>query len=102
MRSALIMICFMTMVLFSCKQNNAGFQRGNMVKDYAVIALVPKSVTVHNDFPATIEGQRVIEIRPMISGYLQEILVNEGDHVKKGQLLFKINNPQYAEDVITA
>lgn len=96
------MICFMMMVLFSCKQNKAGSQRGNMAKDYAVLTLAPRSVTVHNDFPATIEGQRVIEIRPMVSGYLEEILVNEGDHIKKGQLLFKINNPQYAEDVITA
>jgi membrane fusion protein, multidrug efflux system len=102
MRSALIMTCFMTMVFISCKQNKAGFQRGNMIKDYAVLTLVPRSVTVHNDFPATIEGQRVIEIRPMVSGYLAEILINEGDHVRKGQLLFKINNPQYTEDVITA
>lgn len=96
------MICLMTMVLLSCKQNKAGLRRGTPVKDYAVLTLVPRSVTVHNDFPATIEGQRVIEIRPMVSGYLEEILVNEGDHIKKGQLLFKINNPQYAEDVITA
>lgn len=96
------MICLMTMVLFSCKQNKAGSLRGNMVKDYAVLTLVPRSVTVHNDFPATIEGERVIEIRPMVSGYLEEILVNEGNHVKKGELLFKINNPQYTEDVITA
>ena len=38
----------------------------------------------------------------MISGYLQDIFVNEGDHVKKGQLLFKIRNPMYEQQVITA
>jgi membrane fusion protein (multidrug efflux system) len=64
--------------------------------------MIAKSVTIHQNFPATIQGQRVIEIRPMISGYLQEIYVNEGDHVKKGQLLFKINNPQYEQEVLTA
>jgi membrane fusion protein (multidrug efflux system) len=92
----------MTIVLVSCshdKQNRTG---GNQVKNYSVLTMVPKSVTVHQDFPATIKGQRVIEIRPMISGYLQEIYVNEGDHVKKGQLLFKINNPQYEQEVLTA
>jgi len=36
----------------------------------------------------------------MISGYLKEIYVNEGDHVKKGQLLFKIDNPQYDQEVL--
>lgn len=75
---------------------------GNAVKEYSVLTLVPKSVTIHNDFPATIEGQKVVEIRPMINGYLQEIYVNEGDQVKKGQLLFKINNPLYEQNVITA
>jgi membrane fusion protein (multidrug efflux system) len=57
---------------------------------------------VHNDFPTSIEGQQVIEIRPMISGYIKDILVREGESVKKGQLLFTINNPQYQQDVITA
>lgn len=74
----------------------------NMARDYSVLTLALKSVTVHNDFPATIEGQRVIEIRPMVSGYLKDIYVNEGDHVNKGQLLFKISNPQYEQEVITA
>lgn len=76
--------------------------RGEASKEYEVMTVTPKSVTIHQDFPATIEGQRVIEIRPMINGYLQDIYVNEGDQVKKGQLLFRINNPQYEQNVITA
>jgi membrane fusion protein, multidrug efflux system len=102
MRTALLKICFLTIVLVSCnhaKQSNTAVK---VIKDYKVLTLVPKTVTVHHDFPATIQGQRVIEIRPMINGYLQEIYVNEGDHVKKGQLLFKINNPVYDQEVLTA
>jgi len=102
MRTAFLMIWLMTIVLVSCnhdKKINAG---SKIVKDYSVLTMVPKTVTVHQDFPATIRGQRVIEIRPMISGYLQDIYVNEGDHVKKGQLLFRINNPQYEQEVLTA
>jgi membrane fusion protein, multidrug efflux system len=102
MRTAFFKICLMTLVLASCshaKQNTSAIK---VVKDYSVLTMVPKTVTVHQDFPATIQGQRVIEIRPMINGYLQEIYVNEGDHVKKGQLLFKINNPMYDQEVLTA
>ena|ERR1035437_8017681 len=102
MRTSLLMICFMAIVFVSCSHNKQNVTGGKIVKDYAVLTMVPKSVTVHQDFPATIKGQRVIEIRPMINGYLQEIYVNEGDHVKKGQLLFKINNPQYEQEVSTA
>lgn len=75
---------------------------GATAKEYSVITLAPKTVTTNLDFPATIEGQQVIEIRPMISGYIKKIFVNEGDFVKKGQLLFEINNPQYEQEVITA
>jgi len=88
----------------SCTNHN--HQQGpggrNMVRDYQVLKLSPQTVTTHLEFPATIEGQLVIEIRPMISGYVKEIKVNEGDHVQKGQVLFIISNPQYEQDVITA
>jgi membrane fusion protein, multidrug efflux system len=95
-------ICLLVIVSMSCKHEEKNVTGGKIVKDYSVLTMVPKSVTVHQDFPATIQGQRVIEVRPMINGYLQEIYVNEGDHVKKGQLLFKINNPQYEQEVLTA
>ena len=93
---------FITITCLSCSHDKQNPAVLSTVKDYSVLKLVPKSVTIHHDFPATVEGQRVIEIRPMISGYINEIFVNEGDHVKKGQLLFKINNPQYEQEVKTA
>lgn len=87
--------------LVSCKDRKQG-PPPEQVKDYAVMTVYPQTVTIHQDFPATIEGQQVIEVRPMINGYLQEIYVNEGDRVKKGQLLFKIRNPMYEQEVVTA
>ena len=102
MRTAFLKICFMAIVFVSCSHDKPKTDVGKTIKEYSVLTMVSKSVTVHQDFPATIQGQRVIEIRPMISGYLKEIYVNEGDHVKKGQLLFKIDNPQYDQEVLTA
>ena len=86
----------------SCKHAKAGGPVAAMPREYAVTTVNPVTVTIHQDFPSTIEGQQVIEIRPMISGYLQDIFVNEGDHVKKRQLLFNIKNPMYEQQVITA
>ncbi|HWJ27503.1 MAG TPA: efflux RND transporter periplasmic adaptor subunit, partial [Flavisolibacter sp.] len=74
----------------------------NQVKDYAVIAIKPRSTVLNSDFPATIQGQQNIEIRPKIDGYMQAIYVDEGASVRKGQLLFKISAPQYEQDVRTA
>jgi membrane fusion protein, multidrug efflux system len=115
MRNALFVISMIAVFLGSCSKNKeavapaggpaggpAGASGAGSVSDYQVLTLGYKSVTIHQNFPATIEGQRVIEIRPMVSGYLKEILVAEGEKVKKGQLLFTINNPQYEQDVISA
>lgn len=96
--------------LFSCGGGDEKKQGGgpgsfgaNMPpKDYRVLTVIPHTAHINGDFPATIQGQQVIEIRPKIDGYVDAIYVNEGAAVKKGQLLFKISNPQYEQDVITA
>lgn len=97
------LVIFLLIFSFSCsrEKTNSPSQAG-IAKDYPVVTLSPESVTIHQDFPATIEGQQVIEIRPMISGYIQEIYVNEGDHVRRNQLLFRIRNPMYEQQVNTA
>ncbi len=96
-------VIFLTVFFItSCKHEKAGGPTAEIPREYAVTTVNPVTVTIHKDFPATIEGQQVIEIRPMISGYLQDIFVNEGDHVRKRQLLFKIKNPMYEQQVITA
>ncbi|SFO16322.1 membrane fusion protein, multidrug efflux system [Paenimyroides ummariense] len=41
-------------------------------------------------YPGSIEGSVNVEIKPQVTGYLQEVLVQEGDYVRKGQPLFKI------------
>jgi membrane fusion protein, multidrug efflux system len=96
-------VIFVTVfIISSCHHEKSGGPAAEMPREYGVTTVKPATVTIHQDFPATIEGQQVIEIRPMISGYLRDIFVNEGDHVKKGQLLFKIKNPMYEQQVITA
>jgi len=74
----------------------------NTPKDYSVLTLEPRSTTTFNDFPATMQGENIVEIRPMVDGYLEAIYVKEGALVKKGQLLFKIKNPIYDQAVVTA
>jgi membrane fusion protein, multidrug efflux system len=109
MRNVLLLVCLLAVGLFSCKKGDTGSMSGakagkggSIIKAYSVITLKPESVTVHKKFPATIEGQQVIEIRPMINGYISQILVNEGEQVRKGQILFKIRNPQYEQAVVSA
>jgi len=71
-------------------------------KAYKVVTLSPQSATLNVDYPASIQGQENIEIRPRVDGYIEKIFVDEGAVVKAGQPLFKISAPQYEQDVRTA
>lgn len=67
-----------------------------------VVTLQQAPATTYQDFNASLEGSQDIEIRPQVDGYLDQILVDEGDYVKKGQPLFKINARPYQEQLNTA
>lgn len=72
------------------------------VKDYPVMTITLQSTTLYTDYPATIEGQQNVEIRPMIEGYIEKIYVDEGATVTRGQQLFKIRAPQFEQEERTA
>lgn len=97
-----VVILLTILLTASCNHSKKNASQAGVLKEYPVLKLFSQLITIHHDFPATMQGQEVIEVRPMISGYIQEIYVNEGDHVKKGQLLFKIKNPVYEQEVLTA
>lgn len=53
------------------------------------------SRTLKTDYAASISGCQTVEIRPQISGMITDILINEGDLVTKGQMLFIIDQTPY-------
>ena len=96
-----IVALLFAMLLYSCGEKKKPLN-DTTPKDYAVLTLQPRPATTFDDYPATIQGEEIVEIRPMVDGYLESIYVPEGATVKKNQLLFKIKNPQYDQAVITA
>lgn len=72
------------------------------IQEYPVTTIESQEATINTEYPATIQGQQNIEIRPKVDGFVAQIFVDEGASVKKGQLLFKINAPQYEQEVRTA
>ena len=69
---------------------------------YPVFKATTHNTILRAEYPATLQGQQNIEIRPKIDGYVEHIYIDEGATVKKGQLLFKISAPQYEQDVKNA
>lgn len=69
---------------------------------YPVFKVIQKNAILQTDYPASLQGEQNIEIRPKIDGYVEHIYVDEGQAVKKGQLLFRINAPQYLQELNNA
>ncbi|MCF6405503.1 efflux RND transporter periplasmic adaptor subunit [Chitinophaga filiformis] len=99
--TAKLLTCIMLVQLIACGGKKNGPAK-NDVKTYPVLEMAYQQAEIDNDYPATIQGIQNIEIRPKIDGYVEDIYVDEGAAVKKGQLLFRINAPQYEQEVKTA
>jgi membrane fusion protein (multidrug efflux system) len=57
---------------------------------FSVTSPLKKDTTVTRDYVCQIRAIQHIEVRALERGYLQDIYVDEGQLVKKGQLMFKI------------
>jgi membrane fusion protein (multidrug efflux system) len=89
-------------LLFASCSKKAESTQARGPASYKVISVTTDSTTLYTDYPALLRGEQDIEIRPKIDGYIESIFVTEGQLVRKGQALFKIRNPQYEQDVISA
>lgn len=88
----------------ACRNNSNGSAQTSdpVIQSYPVFIATTHNTTLRAEYPANLQGQQNIEIRPKIDGYIEKIFIDEGATVKKGQLLFKINAPQYEQEVKNA
>ena len=71
-------------------------------KQAPVITVPSRTVTAHTDYPARITGIVTSEVRAKIAGYITDVLVDDGDRVRKGQLLFRLETQTLNEDAAAA
>lgn len=58
--------------------------------------------TITREYVCQIKSIRNIEVRAQEKGYLQDVMVDEGQHVKTGQLLFRIMPKLYEAELLKA
>ena len=87
----MIVLAVSASLMSSCGNKQGGLPQSN---EYPVITIQTNS-EMSSSYPATIRGKQDIEIRPKISGFITKLCVDEGSVVRKGQVLFTIDNVQY-------
>jgi len=78
---------------------------GNEEAEEMVVPYVPviqQDTYLHYEYVAEINAVRHVEIRARVQGYIERILVDEGQYVKKGQPLFQISNAEYKAELAKA
>jgi membrane fusion protein (multidrug efflux system) len=89
-------------LLNSCASSSGSPLEGPQIQSLPVISLLNMPAVVYQEYTASLEGSRDIEIRSQVEGYLEKIFVDEGAYVKKGQPLFLVNDRPYREKLNNA
>ena len=63
-----------------------------MPTSYQTLTISKSDISVPLKFSATLKGTADVTITPQISGQLMEVCITEGQQVKKGQVLFRIDS----------
>lgn len=95
MNKAKIVIFLLCCVVCSACKNNTQTvaPKADVYHETLTIELQDRVLTT--GYSASISGCQTVEIRPQISGMITDILIEEGDFVSKGQVLFVIDQTPY-------
>lgn len=89
-------------IVASCGKKQEQAQQPQGPVPFPVQTIAPQDAVVYEEYTANLEGQQNVEIRPKVNGFIQKIYVDEGQHVKKGQLLFKLETQTLSQDAAAA
>lgn len=77
--------------LTSCKgKSSKNNMQAGMKRPYPVVNVEEKDVKTFSVFPAILQGKNNNLVRAKTTGYINRVLVEEGQRVKKGQQLFDL------------
>jgi len=88
------------LLLTSCKDTPQ--QASTQIAEYPVLEIPLKSVTSYTSYPARLEGTTNSDVRAKMSGYITDVLVDEGQAVRKGQMLFRLETQTLSQDAEAA
>ena len=93
-----------TVIFNACKSSGDNGAGGYQMppQELPVITVSSVPATTYQEFTASLQGKKDIEIRAQVDGYIDKIYVDEGARVRRGQPLFHINDRPYREQLNSA
>lgn len=87
-----------SIIITGCSADKQNKNQGSDIQTVPVTELVASDTVLVREYVADIQAVRNVEIQARVPGFLVKISVDEGQAVKKGQVLFQINDEEYKAD----
>lgn len=94
------LLCCLLLALAAC--NDGSSARKQVTRTSAVFRLETRDIPLTAELSGRVSAFRKAEVRPQVSGILQDQLFTEGSLVKEGQSLYKIDPDTYDANVESA
>lgn len=91
----------MAVALTSCTAKGEADNKDTR-SELPVIKLSQKDTVLYRDYVTDIQAVKNVEIRARVQGFLEKIYVDEGQTVRKGQLLFQVNDREFVTELAKA
>ncbi|MEJ8566036.1 efflux RND transporter periplasmic adaptor subunit [Elongatibacter sediminis] len=87
------------LLLSSCSESGAETRQAPPPPPVSVAEVVAKEVQQWDEFNGRIEAAETVEVRPRVSGYIEAVAYEEGQEVRKGDVLFVIDQRSYRAEL---
>ncbi len=89
--------CFIiVMLLVACNNKTAEAPKMPPPASVTLDTVTSTDAVFYDEYPATVTPLNLVELRAQVSGFITGVYFKDGDRVKKGQLLYSIDEQLYA------
>lgn len=93
----MLCLCIVSGLFSACKQSDSQETHN---KEFVPVAILhPTTIKFPRSYVADIQAIQFVEVKPKVEGFIQQVFVDEGQLVKKGQPLFRLSSDEYLESV---
>jgi membrane fusion protein, multidrug efflux system len=95
-------LLIMNLLLSGCGTESKNQPLASAPVEVPVYEVISVDTVLFREYVADIQAVQNVELRARVQGFLEEILVDEGHFVKRGQVLFKTNQEEYEAELAKA
>ena len=94
MRRLTVPIALVAAALGACGKSSARSQQGAAAPTVDTVAVVSRKLNTVDRLPAQLLSYEIVDIYPKVTGFLEDIRVDVGSRVNKGDLMMRLSAPE--------